>query len=169
MCSTEQSRQAGTTNRELSQLIGNMGQYKTNPLTEGGLSGLLNQYYGSAMSNLGGQQTRSLGTAAGGAGAYAASKGLNPYALTQHAQSGIYDRFTDQFGNLAISQMGAMAQVPGQVFQSNLSSNQAMIDMLMNIYGLKQGAMQGLNSKSFLDRFKVGWSDKEGLGVGFGG
>jgi len=151
MCSTEQSRQAGTTNRELSQLIGNMGQYKTSPLTEGGLSGLLNKYYGSAMGNLGSQQTRSLGTAAGGAGAYAASKGLNPYAMIQHAQSGVYDRFTDQFGNLATSQMGAMAQVPGQVLQSNLQSNQAMIDMLMNIYGLKQGTMQGLQDQTFMD------------------
>ena len=152
MCgSTEQGRQSATTNRELSQLMGDIGMYKTQPLNEAGLTGLLNKYYGSAMGNLGGQQERSLGTAAGGAGAYAASRGLNPYALTQHAQSGVYDRFTDQFGNLATSQMGAMAQVPGQVFQSQLASNQSMINMLMSIYGLKNQTAGGLNNVSWGD------------------
>lgn len=156
MCDTQQSRQSATNDREISQLISNIGQYKTQPLTESSLSGLLNRYYGSAMGNLGGQQTRSLGTAAGGAGGYAASRGLNPYAYIQHAQSGVYDKFTNQFGNLATSQLGAMSQVPQQAFSSQLASNQAMMNYLTNLYGLKQGAAQGLNNTSAGDYAMAG-------------
>lgn len=103
----------------------NLSKFQTSPLDEAVLSKLIEQY-------LGGAQNRALGSAGGAAGAYAASRGLNPYSFIQHSQSPIYGQYADAFGKAA-------TEIPQLGFQSRLAANQANYGNLAKLMGLQQG------------------------------
>lgn len=80
------------------------------------------------MRLLSGNQSRAVGDAGRLAGAQAAAGGMNPYAATQHAQSGIYNSYADKF-----------ADAPMQAFQSQLGANQSNFGNLYQLLALKMG------------------------------
>jgi hypothetical protein len=87
------------------------------------------------MGLLQGNQQRALGQAGAQGGAYAASKGLDPFAYIQRAQGGVYNEYANQ-----------QMKVPEMM--SNIQ--QGNFGMLMHLLGLiSQHGAQGEQQHSF--------------------
>lgn len=83
----------------------------------------------SALQNyLMGSQQRDLGIAGRAAGAKASAYNLNPYSAQQHAQSGIYGQYANEFSRLPLNLFNATTAGQGQNFQH-----------LLALLGLKSG------------------------------
>lgn len=110
--------------------------------------------YNQLNSLLMGNQNRALGNAGRLATATANATGLNPYAAQQHAMSGIYGQYADQFANL-----------PFRLQQANLAANQGNFQNLYQLLALKSG-LAGQRSGSPLGGILAGLGTIGGALIG---
>lgn len=101
-----------------------------------------------ANQNLEGNQLRQSQLAGQGAVQQGYALGLtNPFAMKQRAQSQVYDRFADQFGNLNTALAGQNAQfqsgMAGQLAQALNNNPQIAYQMLQDVYKNRLAALSG--------------------------